>query len=150
MEYHDKMTLRKSMLGFLRQRKKGCEVILEKFKKRIAELSPYKADGSPEDQEIISLHEKSAMFKQKIAIIDFLLLQFSMIAKWNYWRHCREVHMREHQITLILPSDSGAHAKQRAHLLELIEHCKTISRVPAHQFNQSIQHSIHSNQYVTS
>ena len=62
--------------------------------------------------------------------------QFIFIRDWSYWRHCLQVKNVEQMLIMILPSDTGGHAKVREHMLELITHCKEVSSMTSAQYEK--------------
>lgn len=66
----------------------------------------------------------------------FILSRLELIQRYNYWRHCLEVKNAESVLLMILPSESGGHARERQHMLELIAHCKQVASIPSHIYNR--------------
>lgn len=66
----------------------------------------------------------------------FLRGRFDFIRDWNYWRQCLEVKNSEFLLLSILPSETGGHATERQHMLELIEHCKQIASMTSEQYSK--------------
>lgn len=102
MNYTTKSELRKSVLGFMHQRK-----------------HLYKSMKLPHMEQLCIGIEKN----------------FKFIRDWSYWRHCLEVKNCEAELLMILPSQSGGHARIRTNMLELIAHCKQVSSMTKLQYD---------------
>lgn len=108
MEYHDKITLRAGMIRFLNQRKRAYQLMFD--------------------------HSGESDYLLKKAAVLYIHTQWSIISKWDYWRHCREVILQEERILSILPSEKGLHKKIRHQVLGMIEHCRRVQKISCYVY----------------
>ena len=110
MEYQDKATLRKSLSGFLNQRKRAFKMIYERT--------------------------REVDFVLKSAVVQHIQFHWAVCSKWDYWRNCREVILQEERLMEILPSTKGKHAIIRQHVLDMIEHCREVQAIDCYEYRR--------------
>lgn len=59
---------------------------------------------------------------------------WSMIERYDYWRHCLQVADMANDLIDVLPSSNGNHKKIRLRILDIIAHCRAIKNIPHDSF----------------
>lgn len=126
MKYSTKQELSTTVRNFLRQRHRAYGLVVDKLRSQIAELSPWRGDGSLSDQKIEELQHKVSYFLNKQSTCVIIQKKFDFIRDWSYWRHCLEVRNQLDHLYGILPSSSGGHKAERMHFIDLMDHCNRI------------------------